>query len=594
MVSPHLLKLRFRRFWRRWLARSLNFFHVSGETFEKNGVSRLTRLRAVWRFVTVWLLAAVLIGIGLLIQLATLRSYYQVYGPVPGGRFVEGIAGAFTTANPLYAVNDIDTSVARLLFDGLLTYDDQNQLVGDLAESWNVDPTGRIYTIRLRPNLVWHDGKPVTADDVVYTYRTIQNPDAQSPLGDSWHGVQVAAVDDRIVTFTLPNPLSSFPTSLTNGIVPKHILQSVDPVDLRSVGFNTVNPVGTGPFRWGAIGISGIGETAETQVSLLPNERYWAGAPKLTSFTLDAFGDQQAMIEAYKNQQLTAIAGLDSLPSGLQYSSSQTAYHLPLTAGVYAFFKTSAPVFKDVKVRQALTLAVDRTAVVRAIGYPTQAIDEPLLPEQLGYDPAYRQTAGDPAQAAALLEAAGWHADATGKRSKDGQPLVFTLLFADTPEYSRVSRLLTRAWAAVGASVQIVSPATADFQFQLSSHTYDALLYGITIGADPDVFVYWDSSQNDARAATHLNFSEYASATADLSLEAGRTRADPALRVAKYRSFLQAWQQDNPALGLYQPRFLYLSHTKIYGLSDQAPLNSDADRFRNVQNWMLNLGWATR
>jgi peptide/nickel transport system substrate-binding protein len=121
---------------------------------------------------------------------------------------------------------------------------------------------------------------------------------------------------------------------------------------------------------------------------------------------------------------------------------------------------------------------------------------------------------------------------------------------------------------------------------------YDALLFGTSIGADPDVYVYWHSSQIDPNSPVRLNFSQYSSAGADAGLEAGRTRLDPALRAAKYQPFLQAWQTDAPALGLYQPRFLYLTRGPVYGL-EEATINSDIGRFRNVHNWQVREKWET-
>jgi peptide/nickel transport system substrate-binding protein len=130
------------------------------------------------------------------------------------------------------------------------------------------------------------------------------------------------------------------------------------------------------------------------------------------------------------------------------------------------------------------------------------------------------------------------------------------------------------------------------FHTALVDHDYDAVVYGITIGADPDVFVYWDSSQNDIRAANRLNLSEYSSDEADLALEAGRTRTGETLRRIKYASFLKVWQQDAPALGLYQPRFLYVTRDPIYGLETQV-LNTAAERYDNVSNWMIRTAKVT-
>jgi len=125
-----------------------------------------------------------------------------------------------------------------------------------------------------------------------------------------------------------------------------------------------------------------------------------------------------------------------------------------------------------------------------------------------------------------------------------------------------------------------------DFQGSVSRHDYDALLYGIAIGPDPDVFAYWHSSQANLSSATRLNLSEYKSAIADKSLEAGRTRTDPSVRTVKYRPFLEAWRSDAPAIVLYQPRFYYLARSEVFGFNPRL-FNEPSDRFSNVSQWMI-------
>lgn len=592
-MSPQTLKIRTRRFWRKRTSQVENIGQSAGEHFEQNFLGRLNRLRHVWRFTLMWILLFLLLGAGVVVQFSQLKNYYQVLQPVPGGMYSEGLTGSFTTANPLYAISDVDATVSKLIFSSLLTFDTHNQLVGDLADSWTANPAGTVYTVHLRPNLTWHDGQALTAADVVFTYQTIQNPDAESPLFSSWQGVQVSAPDDSTVVFTLPNPLSSFPYSLTNGIVPRHILQSLNVVDLRSANFNTASPVGSGPFMWSAIGISGSGDTAEEQVSLLPFQRYWNGAPRLSAFNVYAFASRDDLIKAYQNKEIMAIVGLDSVPESIAKDKSSHIYNVSLSAGVYVFFKTTNPILGDMKVRQALVAAADRKDIIGRLSYGAKAVDEPLLQGQIGYDPAYAQATGNIASAKALLDAAGWTVGTSGMRTKNGQPLTFTLTAPNTSEYSIVANKLRDEWRAAGVDVQLTLQPAADFQGALSSHAYDAILYGISIGVDPDVFVYWDSSQADVRSTNRLNFSEYKSTAADVALEAGRTRLDNQLRSAKYKVFLQTWQKDAPALALYQPRLLYISHTVVYGLTD-ASINSDAARLNNVQDWMIHVGWVTR
>jgi peptide/nickel transport system substrate-binding protein len=588
-MSLRAFKLRFRR---RLRVQRLQLEELGQQTeqgLERNLFRRLERLGEVRRFVAEWLLLVMLLGGGLVLQLYGLSSYYQTVHPAPGGSYTEGILGSFTNANPLYATSPVDSAVSKLLFAGLYTYDAHNQLVGDLAAGpWTMDERGTTYTVHLKPHLTWQDGYPLTAEDVLYTYQVIQNPDAQSPLNPSWQGIKVAAVDPLTITFTLPNPLSPFPYSMTNGIIPKHLLGSEAMSDMRTLSFNTTRPVGAGPFAWRALEVKGTSlENREEQIALTPFAHYQGGAPKLDSFVIHSFRDKNHLIDSLKRQEITAAVGLDEVPAALKDDKKLIAYNLPLTAAVMTFFRAGADNLGDVNVRQALVRAVDQSVIINQLDYPAAAVREPLLRTQLGYNPAYMQAGYDPAAAAALLDKAGWQLGADHLRHKGGKPLQFKLTIKDSHEYKKVAASLAKQWRAVGVEAQIM-PASDDSAFQttLSSHSYDAVLYGISLGTDPDVFVYWDSTQADLRSANRLNFSEYKSKMADAALEAGRTRADPSLRAIKYQPFLQAWQADAPALALYQPRFLYLSYTTVYGLDEHA-INADIDRFTNVQNWQI-------
>jgi peptide/nickel transport system substrate-binding protein len=523
-----------------------------------------------------------------------LSGYYQTLQPVPGGIYSEGILGSFTTANPLFAVNDVDLSVSRLIFAGLFTYNSRNQLVGDLASDYQVNDKGNEFTVHLKPGLTWQDGQPLTSADVVFTYQTIQDPDVKSPLLSSWQGVQVSAPDARTVVFTLPDPLASFPTDLTNGIVPKHLLARVPAVDLRSADFNTVNPVGAGPFAWGGVQVSGANPAmAQEQIGFTPFAGYVRGEPKLHEFVMHAYADVDQLRDAFSRGQLNGVEGLTAVPPSSQVPKDTEVHSLILTAAKMVFFKTSDPLLSDQKVRQALVQAANVPQIIANLGYATAAVREPLLAGQVGYDRKYVQPGFDLTAAQNLLAQDGWVADAKGQRSKNGQPLKITLTVPDTAESHAVSGLLQRDWRALGVKTSLEYLDSGDFQAALSGRTYQAVLYGISIGADPDVFVYWDSSQADPRSTNRLNLSEYKNPTVDTALEAGRTRLDPALRAVKYQPFLQAWQQDLPAFGLYQPRLLYLTKGPVAGLIDSQPLNTSADRFDNVQNWAIRQGKVT-
>lgn len=551
------------------------------EQLEQNLFRRLGRFRDARRFILTWVLLIVLLGGCIIAQSRALNGYYKVPQPAAGGTLNEGIIGSFTNANPVYATSAVDLAVSRLIFAGLYKYDGSNQLVGDLADGpWTVDAAGTTYTVHLRSGLTWQDGKSLTAQDVAFTFGVIQNADAQSPFNAAWQGVAVAAPNATTVTFTLPDPLASFPYSLTMGIIPQHILGNTSMAEMRTATFNTASPVGAGPFSWSAIEVAG---NNQVRIALTPFQAYHTDAPKLNGFVIHTFRDQASMVASFNGQEINAMSGLSQLPSDVKNARS---YSMPLTAAVMTFFKTSEGVLSDANVRHALVQGTDTNSIISSLGYPARAVREPLLQGQAGYDPAYYQASYSQAAAEQQLDAAGWKRAADGIRYKDKQPLTFSLYAEDTSEYAKVARQLQKQWKALGVKLDLQLQDTDDFQSTLTFHGYDALLYGISIGKDPDVYAYWSSAQADVRAASRLNFSEYQSAAADSSLEAGRTRTDPALRAVKYKGFLQAWQKDAPALGLYQPRYLYVSRSPIFNLQEHY-LNTAADIYGNVNDWMI-------
>lgn len=590
----HRLKLRFRRDFRIRKRQVEGIGQQAERQFERNFIRRLSRLVEVRRFVIGWALLIVLLGGCVIAQTRALSSYYQSVQPIAGGRYAEGIVGAYTNANPLYAASPVDSAVSHLIFAGLFKYDDKNQLVGDLAESgWTVDQSNKVYTVHLRPGLTWQDGKPLTASDVAFTYHAIQKPDAQSPLNTSWQNVVIATPNSRTVVFTLPNPLSSFPYSLTTGIIPEHILSKVPIDQLRSVAFNTTHPVGAGPFQLQTIEVIGSNpQTRQEEVQLKPFANYHGGKPKLASFVVHAFSDQDQMLHSFNKQELTAMVGLSDVPDNLAKDNSIQKYSLPLTAANMVFFKTTSGVLSDKAVRQALVRGADTNQILHKLDYQATPVREPFLLSQFSYDPAYQQPAYDPVQAAQILTAAGWVLGPNGIRIKGGQPLSFSLYAQNNSEYAMVANSLKEQWRKIGVDVQVNLQQDADIQATVAYHSYDALLYGISIGKDPDVFVYWHSSQTDVRSPSRLNFSEYKSNDVDISLENGRTRDDPALRSIKYKTFLQTWQQDSPALGLYQPRLLYITRGQVFGLNEHA-INLVTDRYDNVENWMIRQAATT-
>jgi peptide/nickel transport system substrate-binding protein len=587
-------KLRYRRLFRQKYRQVEDLSTQAEEGLEQHFIKRLGNLLAVRRFVVTWVLLMVLLIAGSIYQLDSLSSYYQELGPAPGGTYTEGVVGMFTNANPLYATGTADSAVSRLVFSGLMKYDQNNQLVGDLAEKLDVDERGNRYTVTLRPNLRWQDGQPLTSADVLYTYQTIQNPDARSPLFGGFKGIQIEAPDAHTIIFSLPTALSSFPHALTSGIVPRHLLQSIPPGQLRAARFNTAAPVGSGPFKWQAIEVTGTSQDArEERIGLIANEFFYRQPAKLQQFIIRTFRDESRMMDAYERGELIGMTGLTSLPDNIRSVSNTHEHRIPLTAATMVFFKLTQEPFTDVKVRQALTQAVDVPKVLKTLGYPAIIVRGPLLSSQIGYAKDVTQLPFDTLTAQRLLDEAGWRAGADGVRAKDGRPLTFQLFAQSTSEYAAVTAALQKAWKAIGVDVQVTQLSDIDLQSVVSRHEYSAVLYGISLGTDPDVFAYWHSSQADPNSPSRLNLSEYTSVAADKALEAGRSRSDASVRAAKYRPFLETWRADAPALALYQPHFLYVTRGQVFNF-DPKTLNTTADRLWNAENWMIRQEKVTK
>ncbi|MGH7156702.1 MAG: ABC transporter substrate-binding protein [Candidatus Saccharimonadales bacterium] len=574
---------------RRRRSSALALGHQADQQIERLLIRRFDRLVSVRRFVVLWVSLFLVLILAGVFQIRALSNYYQSLQPVPGGLYTEGLIGNFTNANPLYATGAADTAVSRLVFSGLFKYDTNNKLVGDLAKDYRLSADQRRYTVDLKQDLTWHDGQPFTADDVVFTYKTIQDIEAQSPLYSSWQGINVSKQDNYTVNFDLPNALSDFPESLVNGIIPYHLLKDIPPQQLRSAPFNT-SPVGTGPFEWKFIEVSGSGpdlSSRQQRISLSAFNHYQSGAPKLDGINLITFSDDQHMIKSFQAKQINAMSGLETIPPQLASDKSMQVYSTPLTAEVMAFFNNSRPILNDANVRKALILGTDRSQLNGLFDLPVLPVDSPLLKGQLGYDRTLVEPSFDLNAANQLLDQDGWLRGSDGIRTKNGQPLSFTMSAQDTTNYTKTAKFLQNQWQRLGVKLQVQYYDLEDLQTSVvGNHDYDVLLYGIDIGIDPDVFAYWDSSQASINSQGHLNLSEYKSTVADQAIEAGRTRSDPAIRAVKYQAFLTQWTKDLPALGLYQPNYLYITHGQVYNY-ERKSANSGTDRFYNVSNWMI-------
>lgn len=548
---------------------------------------RLENLRASRQHIIAWLLmvSAIIAVIGL--QLGVSSGQYTVEAAIDGGTYAEGVVGKLDTLNPLYASSSAEVAASRLMFSSLYDYDNTGRLRPSVAKGLTISNEGRTYTVTLRDNVKWHDGAALTADDVVFTIETIKNPEARvrSSLAANWQSVQVRAVDARTVEFTIP-AYAAFPHALTFPIVPKHILARVPVGALQESAFSRI-PVGSGPFTYRLLQ-SADGVSTHKAVHMTANTSYFGRTPRLTRFELHAYPDNAALVSAVKAHEVTAAVDV-AIDATTISKTGYIANAYPVDSGVYALMNTTRGFMKEQSVRAALRQAIDVNKVRKAADNDLPALDLPFITNQVAGAEALHAPAQDIAQADALLVKAGWKL-VDGVRTKGKQQLTFTITVPKNDQYERAAHELASQLAVIGvkAPVNVVdtsAPRSNFIQDVLQARNYDMLVYELPIGADPDVYAYWHSSQ---LGASGYNFTNYKNGVADAALVSARDRSERQLRDAKYLIFAKQWLRDVPAIGLYQQVVTYVHNPNSVSIVDGTQLVAAPDRYSNVSHWTVD------
>ena len=544
---------------------------------------RIENVRLVMTEIMIWLAAIALLIAGLGIQYSWNSQGSKKDGAKSGGVYVEGVIGNISTLNPLLAASEPEQAASRLLFSSLYNYDVTGALHTDLAESMTVKDD-KVYTIKLR-NAVWHDGKNLTAEDVVYTINLIKNPQVRSPLRVNWLDISARAIDDSTVEFMLPAVYAGFSHALTFPVIPKHILQSVSPSSMREADFSS-SPVGSGPFAVKRVQTSESTSSTDV-VRMEPNTKYYGAVSTLSRLELRAYGNESLLVKAVNSGEVSAASGLSLSAADNIKSKQYSTKHWLLNKGVYLLMNNRSQTLQDARVRQALRYATDTSSIRATVGDNVARLDTPILQSQIAQKlPAAPDYNLDKAKA--LLKEAGWTYNQGQWKGKDGRPLAVAVTTSSgRDEYKKIVDTLKQQWSRLGVDVQLreidTSSTTTSFvQSVLQPRDYDALLYELELGADPDVFAYWHSSQ---ASASGYNFANYSNRTVDNDLVGGRSRTNSALRAAKYIQFVNQWLNDAPAIGLYQSVGSYVLNNGASIVEPRGSLNTMNDRYADVTTW---------
>ena len=547
-----------------------NVAEKSAKHLRVNFLSRLTRLRLVRLQVFEWGLMFLLLIALALTQLFWYRDDYSTMSYGSGGSFVEGTTDKVESLNPLFANTESEKILARLLFASLTEPDFSGHMGLGLADSVTVNENAKVWTVTLRDNLKWSDGEPITLDDLLFTVELIQNPLVSTSYASNLSGVKVEVAGDTAV-FNLSNAYADFYSALNFPLLPKHILENVNPAVLLESDFSS-KPVGSGPFFFKA---SQSVSSDESVFYLSPNENYYLTPPSLASFAVHTYPDEKALSSALSRGAITgtaAIADSALAPSNMKLRTTA------LSSGIFIFMNTTTEPMNNVELRRAIQKGVDMNNLRKVLG-DAPALDYPILKTQLSLEnwPALPEL------------------DVASARDKIAElsPRAIRLVTISTAPFPELAQKLETELENLGLAVNLtIFDPTQDFVLNvLSARDYDLLLYEIDLGADPDLFAYYHSS---GVGSNGLNLSNYSSVLTDDLILAARSNPNPVLRATKYEAFLKQWVNDAPALAVSQTELSYYYHSGARVFSEDNTLIYPTDRFTDISSWSVQKSLRSR
>mgnify|MGYP001578819571 CR=1 FL=1 len=524
---------------------------------------------------------------------ARIFTRITVEGPAVGGTFREGTLTEPRFLNPLYASTDTDRDLVNLVFSKLIRYDHEGKTAMDLAEGVEVSDDGKAYTVRLRSGVRWHNGADVSADDVVFTIKTIQDPEYQSPLRPNWQGVAVEKLNDLTVRFTLRQPYAPFIENLALGIIPEHLWRKI-PREAAVLSDLNLKPVGTGPYRFRKLTRQEDGTI--TAVVLERNRSYHLRTPYIEELRFTFYPDETRLVAAYRRNDIDGFLLFSALELPAVQSLDVEIHELNLPKLFAVFLNPGAqPALGRPAVRRALALAIDRRAIIGdTVAGGGVEVNTPLPPGTFGHDSEIAGIPYDPDAARALLAKDGWDdADGDGVlersegsgRKKTTQKLEVRLVTSDAAELARAEERIAEMWRAIGVKVEAQTLAVGDLEAtMIRPRAYEALLFGEVLGHDPDPFAFWHTSQLKDPG---LNIALYSNATVDRLLEEARRTADPAERAKRYRQFQQLVAEEIGAIFLYSPTHFYVVRRNVRGVV-LGSLALPDERFNGVNQWYID------
>lgn len=532
--------------------------------------------------------------ISTLVMLQKLNLHYTVSVPLQGGSITEGIVGTPRFINPVLSSSDADMDITSLVYSGLMRKEPDGSLVPDLAETYEVSEDGLNYTFTLKNNIYFHDGQPVTVDDVVFTIEKIKDPVIKSPRIGAWDGVTANKVDEKTILFTLRRPYSSFLENTTIGILPAHVWGGFA-IELNNA--NT-NPIGSGPYMISKV-LKASNGVIDSYI-LKKFEKFSLGDPYIKTINLNFYPNETEAISALTSGDIDQLSSLspENANTLKQKDYRIESSVLPRIFGLF-FNQNQNQIFLNKNIIKAIDQGIDKDRIVREVlqGYGV-VINSPIPPNMIAYQKLINRddsTLVDRVEnARSILVKDGWVMGSDGFLTKTVTenkksttiPLQFSISTGNAPELAKSAELIKIDLEALGMKVDVKTFEVGNLnQGVIRPRKYDALLFGQIINHESDLYAFWHSSQ---RKDPGSNVAEYTNAKVDKILEDAFITLDEATRIKKYSQFEDEIKNDMPAVFLYSPNFIYAVSRNISELNVEH-ITSPQDRFLNIYKWYTDV-----
>jgi len=485
----------------------------------------------------------------------------MAFMPYYGDSIVTGSIGEPRTLVPILASDSSSGAICGLVFNGLVKYDKDLNLVGDLAEKWEVSEGGLRITFYLRKGVQWHDGEPFTAKDVEFTYKSLIDPNVRTPYSGDFQMVErLEVIDDYTVKVFYKEPFAPGLSSWGMNIMPRHLLEKED---LNTTKFSR-RPIGTGPYKFK------LWKTGE-RIELVSNKDYFEGRPYIDKYIYRIIPDQATLFLELRAggvdyTSLTPIQFKRQTDSEF-FKKNFQRFNFPSFGYTYIGYNLNDPKFKDVNVRRAINYAVNKEEIIKGVLLGLGRVSTgPFIPESWAYNKEVKSAEYDPTKAKLLLKEAGWQdLDKDGILEKNDAKFSFTIITNQGNEERRMSaEIIQKRLKEVGIEVKIKIIEWSAFVNEfIDKRRFDAVLLGWGLSLDPDMYDIWHSSKT---REGEFNFVGYKNDEVDKLLLEGRRVFDQKERQRIYHRIHEILYEDQPYLFLYVPDALPILHVRFKGV----------------------------